>query len=63
MKSCEFTYELSDKAMQVYNNSDFAFWKDADGTIYCSDNQKSEPYEIGTIEDADKFLEQFAEGE
>lgn len=41
-------------------NSSFTFWKDGD-TFYYSDNPNSEKVELGTLEDVNEFLEQFAE--
>lgn len=54
------TNELTEKAFQVYSNSSFTFWKDGD-TFYYSDNPNSEKVELGTLEDVNEFLEQFAE--
>lgn len=57
MKKYEFTgtNELTEKAFQVYSNSSFTFWKDGDTFYY------SEKVELGTLEDVNEFLEQFAE--
>lgn len=52
--------ELTEKAFAVYSNSSFAFWKDANGTFYRSDNLNSEKVEVGSIEDVNEFLEMFA---
>lgn len=62
MKKYEFsgTNELTEKAFRVYSNSSFTFWKDGD-TFYYSDNSNSEKVELGTLEDVNEFLEQFAE--
>lgn len=61
MKKYEFNKsELSEKAFEVYSNSSFTFWTDADGTFYRSDNLNSEKVEVGTIEDVNEFLEIFA---
>lgn len=61
MKKYEFNKsELTEKAFAVYSNSSFAFWKDANGTFYRSDNLNSEKVKIGTIEDVNDFLEMFA---
>lgn len=62
MKRYEFTgtNELTEKAFWVYSNSSFTFWKDGD-TFYYSDNPNSEKGELGTLEDVNEFLEQFAE--
>lgn len=62
MKKYEFTgtNELTEKAFQVYSNSSFAFWKDGD-TFFYSDNLNSEKVELGSREDVNEFLEQFAD--
>lgn len=62
MKRYEFTgtNELTEKAFQVYNDSSFTFWKDGD-TFFYSDNPSSEKVELGSLEDVNEFLEQFAE--
>lgn len=52
--------ELSEKAFKVYSDSSFAFWTDAAGTFYRSDNPNSEKVEVGTFEDVNEFLEMFA---
>ena len=59
MKRYEFTDELTEKAFAVYSDSSFAFWKDGDRFFY-SDNPKSQKVELGTLEDVNEFLEQFA---
>ncbi|MBD5451282.1 MAG: hypothetical protein HDR25_01445 [Lachnospiraceae bacterium] len=62
MKKYEFTGtgELSEKAFNVYSNSDFAFYKDGD-TFYGAYNSNEEPFELGAIEDVESFLTGFAE--
>lgn len=62
MKRYEFTdtNELTEKAFRVYSNSSFTFWKDGD-TFFYSDNLNSEKVELGTLEDVNEFLEQFAD--
>ena len=62
MKKYEFTgtNELTKKAFQVYSDSSFTFWKDSDN-FYYSDNPNSEKVELGTLEDVNEFLEQFAD--
>lgn len=60
MKRYEFTDELTEKAFAVYSDSSFAFWKDGD-TFFYSDNPNSTKIELGTLEDVNEFLEQFAE--
>jgi hypothetical protein len=52
----------SQKAFEVYSNSDFTFYTDGI-TFFCADNPKSAPYYIGTIKDVVEFLEGFAEEE
>lgn len=59
MKRYEFTVELTEKAFSVYSDSNFIFWKDGD-TFFYSDNPKSQKVELGTLEDVNEFLEQFA---
>lgn len=51
---------LQKKAFQVYSDSSFTFWKDGD-TFFYSDNPNSEKVELGTLEDVNEFLEQFAD--
>lgn len=61
MNKYEFSAnELTEKAFAVYSDSSFAFWKDANGTFYRSDNLNSENVEVGSIEDVNEFLEMFA---
>lgn len=61
MKKHEFSAsELTEKAFAVYSDSSFAFWTDAAGTFYRSDNPNSEKVEVGTIKDVNEFLEMFA---
>ena len=62
MKKYEFTVksELTERAFEVYNNSSFTFWKEGESFFY-SDNPNSEKVELGTLEDVNEFLEQFAE--
>jgi hypothetical protein len=62
MKKYEFTKtgELTEKAFEVYSNSSFTFWKEGESFFY-SDNPNSEKVELGSLEDVNEFLEQFAE--
>ena len=62
MKRYEFTgtNELTEKAFQVYSDSSFTFWKDGE-TFFYRDNPNSEKVELGTLEDVNEFLQQFAE--
>lgn len=59
MKKYEFTNELSEKAMAVYSDSSFTFYKKND-LFFVADNENSEPYELGTLEDVEEFLLQYA---
>lgn len=54
------TNELTEKAFQVYSDSSFTFWKDGN-TFFYSDNPNSEKVELGSLEDVNEFLEQFAD--
>lgn len=60
MRKYEFTNELTEKAFNVYSNSDFTFYKEKD-TFFVADNQNSEPRELGTLEDVEEYLLIFAE--
>ena len=62
MKKYEFTgtNELTRKAFEVYSDSSFTFWKDGN-TFFYSDNPNSERVELGSLEDVNEFLEQFAD--
>ncbi len=62
MEKYEFTGvgELTEKAFEAYSNSSFTFWKDGD-TFFYSDNPNGEKVELGSLEDVNEFLEQFAE--
>lgn len=62
MKNYEFTgtNELTRKAFQVYSDSSFTFWKDGN-TFFYSDNPNSERVELGSLDDVNEFLEQFAD--
>ena len=62
MKIYEFTgtNELTEKAFQVYSDSSFTFWKDGE-TFFYSDNLNGEKAELGSLEDVNEFLEQFAD--
>ena len=62
MKKYEFTgtNELTRKAFQVYSDSSFTFWKDGE-TFFYSDNPNSERVELGSLDDVNEFLEQFAD--
>ena len=62
MKKYEFTgtNELTRKAFEVYSDSSFTFWKDGEIFFY-SDNPNSEKVELGSLEDVNEFLEQFAD--
>lgn len=62
MKKYEFTgtNDLTRKAFQVYSDSSFTFWKDGN-TFFYSDNPNSEKVELGSLDDVNEFLEQFAD--
>lgn len=60
MKRYEFDEtELTKKAFRVYCDSDFEFYKNGE-TFYTGYNSKDKPFEVGTIEDVNEFLEEFA---
>jgi hypothetical protein len=49
-RSVEFDgSEMSEKAFNVYSNSDFCVWRDLRGTFYVSDNEAADPIEIGSL--------------
>lgn len=50
------TNKLTEKAMRVYFETSFVFWKKGN-TYYYSDNGKSEKVELGTLKDVNEFLE------
>lgn len=52
--------EMSEKAFNVYSNSDFCVWKDLGGTFYVSDNEAADPIEIGTLLDVIDYIEEMA---
>ena len=53
----EFTTELTDKAFDVYSNSDFVFYKYDDADCYLvADNGVARPFEIGTLDEVEKYL-------
>lgn len=63
MKRHEFReYDLSEKAFNVYSNSDFVFYENSDGEFFVANNQNSKPFMVGngTINDVNDFLEIFA---
>lgn len=62
MKRYEFTSELSDRAFDVYSNSDFTFYHDGD-QFHVADNPKAKAYPLGSLEDVETFLLQFADEE
>ena len=62
MKKHEFREnELSEKAFEVYSNSDFVFYTDNGYTFYASDNVHDTPDVVGngTLQDVEEFLLQF----
>ncbi len=52
--------EMSEKAFNVYSNSDFCVWRDLRGTFYISDNEVADPIEIGTLLDVIDYIEDLA---
>lgn len=63
MKKAEFRgFEFkSEKAYNVYYNSDFCFWKDERGVFFYSDNEKSEKVELGDMAAVESFLLEYAD--
>ena len=56
-------YELSEKAFDIYSNSDFVFYYDERNcTFNVADNNNSTFYMVGngTLCDVEEFLSQFA---
>lgn len=51
---------MSEKAFNVYSNSDFYVWRDLRGTFYVSDNEAADPIEIGTLLDVIDYIEDLA---
>lgn len=62
MKRYEFTNELTERAFHVYSNSDFTFYREGE-VFLVADNQAAKPYELGSLEDVEEFLLQFADEE
>lgn len=62
MRKYEFTgaNELSKKALEVYSNSSFVFYKNGD-TFFYADNSRDNFHELGSIEDVESFLMEFAD--
>lgn len=62
MKRYEFTGtgELSERAFNVYSDSDFVFYKEGE-TFWAGYNQKEDPFELGSLEDVEDFLMEFAD--
>lgn len=60
MKLYQFTNELTEKASDVYSNSDFTFYYDGE-KYHVADNQKAKPYPLGDLNAVEEFLMQFAE--
>lgn len=54
---------MSEKAFNVYSNSDFCVWLDLRGTFYVSDNEVADPIEIGTLLDVIDYIEEMAKEE
>ena len=51
---------MSEKAFNVYTNSEFCVWRDLRGTFYVSDNESADPIEIGTLLDVIDYIEDLA---
>jgi hypothetical protein len=47
---------LSTKALDSMSDSSRCVYVDADGNYYVSDNQNSEMYQVGTLDDLNEFL-------
>lgn len=62
MKKIEFDNNtLTKKANEIYTNSSFVFYQDANGVYYVTPNGgDSEGDEVGTIQDVIEYLELFA---
>lgn len=58
MKKYEFTNELTEKAMNIYSNSDFTFYKE-NNIFFCGYNSKEKPFEIGSLKDVEEYLLQY----
>lgn len=54
---------MSEKAFNVYSNSDFCVWRDLRGTFYVSDNEAADPIEIGTLLDVIDYIDEMAKEE
>lgn len=54
---------MSEKAFNVYSNSDFCVWLDLRGTFYVSDNEAADPIEIGMLLDVIDYIEEMAKEE
>ncbi len=52
--------ELTEKAFEVYSNSDITFYA-KDGSFWYGLNSAEDPVELGTIEDVEEFLISFDE--
>lgn len=61
MERYEFTGtgELTEKAFEVYSNSDIVFYA-KDGEFYAGMNKKEQPFRVGNIADVIEFLEDLA---
>lgn len=61
MERYEFTGtdKLTEKAFEVYRNSDIAFYTE-DGEFYAGMNKKEQPFYVGNIADVIEFLEALA---
>lgn len=61
MERYEFTGtgELTEKAFDVYSNSDIVFYTE-NGEFYAGMNKKEQPFHVGNIADVIEFLEAIA---
>lgn len=61
MKKIEFAdYDLTEKAFEVYSNSDFRFYEN-NGVYYYSVGSEDEKSELGDMAAVERFLLEFAE--
>lgn len=54
--------EMSDKAFEVYSNSDFVVWQDG-LDYFVSDTERSEKFFVGNLRSVTEFFESFVEEE
>ena len=64
MKRKEFRpEELTEKAFDVYSNSDFEFYTEKDEYFVAYNANDTHPQKLGTIDDVESFLLQFVDEE